>query len=642
VPRLSGGSLGIDPVLAAAPVLALAGLALLPLRALPAAARLLDRLSAHGRHLVSALASWQVSRRPVRQGGPILLVVLAVGTGTLVLAQHQSWRQSQVDQADFATGADARVSLAAPLPLARAGLFAHSPGVLGAMPVSNFNSGFDVYALNARAAAATVLLRPDLATPAPPALWQRIIPARPGPGLALPGRPARIAVTASVRPPHGIRLGGLRVSLSVQDGWGIVYQVPAGGLPADGRPHQLVAGLTAPAGPGAGVRYPLRLLAVSLSYRLPPFPAAALGSPAVKQVEAGIAAKRATLVVRGLAVSPRGSGAFPAPLTGAGRAGGVLPRWHAQAGSAQLADPHAAGLQPAVVSWRPGPAALTFSVGTGLLVQRSGVPPLPVAGQLSLTAGSPGGPLPAIASRAFFAAANTRPGAVVQVPVGNATVPMRLVATVRGFPSAGSTAPVVIVDQPSLQGLLAAQAQPPVPVGQWWLRTAPGAAPRTPAGASVVTADRAAAALLDDPLPNVPQLALLVIAVAAGLLAAIGFVVCVVAAVTERRLQDALLAALGVGRGARTGQLCLEQLMLSVPAAAAGALIGAGLARLLVPAVTLTGGAAAPFPPVRVVIPLGWTALLALAVAAVPVIAAAAAAAYHPDPAAQLRAGESA
>jgi len=115
-----------------------------------------------------------------------------------------------------------------------------------------------------------------------------------------------------------------------------------------------------------------------------------------------------------------------------------------------------------------------------------------------------------------------------------------------------------------------------------------------------------------------------------------------VASVTERRLQDALLAALGVGRGARTSQLCLEQLMLSVPAAIAGVLIGAGLARLLVPAVTLTGGATAAFPPVQVVIPLGWTAVLALVVAAVPVLTAAVAAAYRPDPAAQLRLGDSA
>ena len=70
--------------------------------------------------------------------------------------------------------------------------------------------------------------------------------------------------------------------------------------------------------------------------------------------------------------------------------------------------------------------------------------------------------------------------------------------------------------------------------------------------------------------------------------------------------------------------------------------IGTVLARLLVPAVTLTGGAAAPFPPARVVVPLGPLALLALAVAAVPVLVAAATAAYRPDPAARLRAGESA
>jgi FtsX-like permease family protein len=227
------------------------------------------------------------------------------------------------------------------------------------------------------------------------------------------------------------------------------------------------------------------------------------------------------------------------------------------------------------------------------------------------------------------------------LPVGNATVPVRLVAMIRAFPGAANGVATVIVDQPSLQAVLAAQSQPPLPVTGWWLRTTHGLPPGLPHGASVVSLDRVAAALLSDPLPNVPQLALVVIAVAAAVLAVIGLVVCVVAATTERRLQDALLAALGMGRGARTGQLCLEQLMLSLPAAAAGALIGVGLAILLVPAVTLTSGAAAAFPPVHVVVPVGWIALLALAVAAVPVIAAAAAGASHLDPAAQLRAGES-
>jgi len=229
------------------------------------------------------------------------------------------------------------------------------------------------------------------------------------------------------------------------------------------------------------------------------------------------------------------------------------------------------------------------------------------------------------------------------VPVGNVTVPVRLVGEVRAFPAAGGNGPAVIVDQARLQQVLVAELQPPLPVSQWWLHTAQHGVPAgLPAGATGATSASAAAGLLTDPLPNVPQLSLLVIVMAAGLLAGIGFVVSVVAAVRERRLQDALLAALGVGRSGRAGQLCLEQLMLSVPAAAAGVAIGVVLAHLLVPAVTLTSGAAAPFPPVQVVIPWGWTLLLALGIAAVPVLAAAAAAIYRPDPAAQLRAGETA
>ena len=172
--------------------MALAGISLLPLRILPAAARLLDGLSGRGRRLAGALAGWQISRRAVREGSPVLLVVLAVATGTLVLAQHQSWRQSQLDQAAFATGADVTVGLATPLPLSRSAAIAQAPGVRTAMPAAMINSGFDVLALDATKAARTVLLRPDLAGLPPSALWRRITPGHaaagtPGPALALPG-----------------------------------------------------------------------------------------------------------------------------------------------------------------------------------------------------------------------------------------------------------------------------------------------------------------------------------------------------------------------------------------------------------------------------------------------------------------------
>ncbi len=226
--------------------------------------------------------------------------------------------------------------------------------------------------------------------------------------------------------------------------------------------------------------------------------------------------------------------------------------------------------------------------------------------------------------------------------MGPVNVPVRLVAEVRGFPTVASGQPAVLVDLAELGAVLAARSQSALPVTQWWLRAGPGVPAGLPAGATVATRAGLTHALLADPLPNVQQLGSLLIVIAAGLLACLGIALTVAAAVRDRRLTDAVLAALGVRPAGRARQLCLEQLTLSLPAAAAGALIGVILARLLVPAVTLTSARTAPFPPARVEIPLPLVALLALAVAAVPVIAAAATVGYRPDPAAQLRTGESA
>jgi hypothetical protein len=74
------GTTGIDPVLALAPALALAGGTIAALRVLPAAGKAGGRLAARGRRLTAAMASWQVSRQPLRQGGTVLLIVLAVGS----------------------------------------------------------------------------------------------------------------------------------------------------------------------------------------------------------------------------------------------------------------------------------------------------------------------------------------------------------------------------------------------------------------------------------------------------------------------------------------------------------------------------------------------------------------------------------
>ena len=134
----ASGNFGVDPVIVAAPALALAGGTVLALRLLPAGGKAGDRLAARGRRLTAAMASWQISRQPIRQGGAALLIVLAVATGTLALSQRQSWTRSVHDQAAFSTGADVRVQASQPLSAAQAGALARAPGVRQAMPVAPF------------------------------------------------------------------------------------------------------------------------------------------------------------------------------------------------------------------------------------------------------------------------------------------------------------------------------------------------------------------------------------------------------------------------------------------------------------------------------------------------------------------------
>ena len=107
-------------------------------------------------------------------------------------------------------------------------------------------------------------------------------------------------------------------------------------------------------------------------------------------------------------------------------------------------------------------------------------------------------------------------------------------------------------------------------------------------------------------------------AAAAALLAIMGFWVSIAADVRERRAGAALLAALGVTRRSAALQLCLEKMLLSLPSAALGVLLGTLVARLLVPAVTLTPAAQPPTPPALTLYALPQAIALALAVAILP------------------------
>jgi hypothetical protein len=637
VAHLPTGGLGIDPVLSAAPALALAAAGLILLRLLPLAARAMERLIARSRHLGVALASWQISRRTVTQSGPVLLAVLAVATGTLALAQYQSWQRSARDQAAFAAGADVRVATARPASLGRAGVISHAPGVAAAMPVTVEPTAVHgtLLAVGAPQGARTVLLRPDLSPLPARQLWRRIIPPRPG--LPLPGRPARIAIEASISRGAGQdrpgRLGRVSATASIQDAGGAVYTVPAGTIPADGRDHPLIASLAPP----GRASYPLRLIGLSLTYGLPHYPGSRQLSSA--------ALHRDTLRLASVAEATSATGRLAAPFA----RGAALGDWGAAGSAPSLASlsgvaingGNAGAQPPSVAGWQAagGGQRLSFHPGFGPDPgQLYYTPPDSFTGLLTLAVHPPDPVVPGIATRQFLSSNHLHPGTVIDISIAGSHVPVRIAAVVVAFPT---TTSAVIVDQGAVQDLLVSRADPPLPVSQWWLRTAGGAVPPgLPAGSTVTDRASLQTSLVSNSLSAAPLLEGLAIAAAAAVLAGLGFSIGVAASVRARRSQSALLAALGYSPRAQVRGLCLEELMLTVPAALAGLGVGIGLAHLIIPAITLTASATTPVPGVLVEVPLGWAALIALAVVVTPVVIAAIVLARRRDPAAELRAAE--
>jgi hypothetical protein len=654
----AAGGTGVDPVIVAAPALALAGLALIPLRLLPVAAKGLDKLTARGRRLGPAMASWEISRRPVRQSGPALLVILAVGTSTLALTQYQSWRQSVHDQAAFAAGAQVRIGLAGAEPLSAATQITRLRGVTAAMPVSQQSLGTgQLLAIGGPQAAATVTIRRDLSAPVPVStLWSYLDQRQgPSPGLAVPGRPERIEITASMVGGPAGQLGPVAVTVTVQDAYGLAYELPAGTMAANGRPQRLVVQLVAPAGPtSAGATtagattgrattgsaaYPLRLLGLSLSYNMPPNPAALATDG------------NSVISLRSLSASPSLTAPFGAPFA----FGRALAGWRVRTSSpgletiiGRLGGQSDGSLKPAVVTWAAAgqDARMTLDPGNGPVLHppatlaRYGVTTLPA--EVQFTIPPPILRLPLIATSAFLRANGMSAGASVPISIAGVTVSGNVIATVADFPTI-TAGGAVVADQRNLQDALISAGGVPLPATAWWLSTTDGKPPPDlPSGSSVVDAAALAAGLKQDPLWAAPIKAALAVGAAAALLAVVGFCVSVAASARARRSQRALLSALGVPGRAQAGLFCLEEIMVSGPAALVGLVVGIGLAHVLIPAITLTATAGLPVPPVLVRIPTLWVALIVVAVPAIPVLAAAVTTLRRPDPAAELRAAEAA
>ncbi|HYK30706.1 MAG TPA: FtsX-like permease family protein [Streptosporangiaceae bacterium] len=589
------GTLSADPILVIAPVLALAGGALLTLRALPLAARLGDKLASRGRGLIVPVAAWQLSRRALREAGPTLLVVLAIAAAVMAVAQRDSWQRSVQAQAAFSVGADMRVTMppAAPLPAGQVTDITDSPGVRTSTPAvrSQFSlpdgTLATLLALDARTAFRII---PAQAA-GPSASMLRELAAVPQVGVVIPGRPAALRLTARLGPTH---LGQPVLYVGLMDAAGIGYLLPAGNFPADGRAHSLTVMIA----PQHRADYPLRLTGFTLQFNLP-----------------GGRRPAETLVISRCqalpeARSPQGT---PFPATAAGRplaftaskgTGGTDPtavRTHVLSGGALAA------------TFKPGIVARLFGL--------QGVPTSSAGVSVAESYQGNGRPLAAVVTRSMLTGSGLRIGSRLNVSIEGTDVPVIAVAAVSNLPTVAAGSAGVLIDQRALADFLQASGVPPPVITEWWLRTSRRPTlSGLPPGTSTALWAGLAGSLLADPLALASQQALLASAVAAVLLALIGMLVSVATA-SERARDLALLDALGMPPGHVARLLAAEQAIKAVVTSVIGLLFGVALSKLIVPAVTLTAQAARPVPPLVVQVPWLTAAIIAVVMAAVPTLA---------------------
>ncbi|MFI6944340.1 FtsX-like permease family protein [Streptomyces sp. NPDC050418] len=608
------GRLGIDPLLVGAPALALLAGTVLTLRLLPPAARLGERRAAKGRGLPGALAGWQLSRRPLRGAGPVLLLVLAVAMGMLAIGHGASWDCSQEDQADFRSGTQVRVQggrIAAAdqgeVYTSLDGVRAAAPAVRRTMEMSGERSA-DIIALDTRNAADGMLLREDLGSPGSlqDALGVRDIATY---GVELPDKAAELTVEMKMTSQEPSKTDSASVSAMLRDRFGATHPARLGELPADGRARSFRTELGS-TGP----------------YQLTGFQVDTPGSP--KESE------KHTFSV----LSAQADGKALAAPDGQ--------EWQ---GWAQDVSPTAVSDIPVAPNQlKVGPPAGGTLLSTRFHTTPAWTSPTgDMTTQVRITAKRPRAADPsAVVTERFLTASGAKVGDTVDLPLASEPVQVRIAKVVPELPTSTANGGAVLVDLRVVNEVNAQSFDPELTPGEWWLTPEAGKAEQVARELrarpdvdpeQVLVRAEIAEELRDDPLGAGPQSALLAVAVVAAALAAVGFAVSAAGSLRERAAEFSVLRALGTPQRQLARLIAAEQGVLIGLALVVGVALGAVLTRAVVPLIVLTGDAGKPVPSVLVELPAGRVALLLGMVALVPLLVVAAIALRRVEPVVSLR-----
>ncbi|MFI7319075.1 FtsX-like permease family protein [Streptomyces venezuelae] len=601
---VTGGN-GVDPVLVLAPVAMTVAAALLVLRFLPLLARVVDPLARRGRGLVLPLGGWQIGRRAARHAGPALVVTLALAVAALSSTALAVLDRGDRDQAAFRVGADLRVEPGDGVPPGeRRAAYEALPGAESVTPVITTEGYVEqdavaVTGINTQSGPVPSL-RGDLAD-----------------------RPVRELVAPLGR---GIPEHGLPVARS-DTGRGPLTELPLRvRLSADGRGRVVPVRLTVFFEDGDGLARSSSVSIEEGGARTVPLKVGARGADVrILQIDLSMVGERVRRTYR-LTVDRVPGLTRPA-------------RWRDL--RADPPDPRAAGCpdagreepgrgrKPASSGAAPGPVLCSDRPGTGKLVDAvlrgpDGDLRYPTWSVRLGTDRAKGRPAaPALADDAFLSSGAVRVGDTVTVrgsTGGSARV--RIVGRVAAVPGMPRDRPRLLADSRAMAAQWTLGGALPGAESAWWVGVRGGDAgaalaavrddPRLGHAVDVPFVQEELAA---DPLRRSARGALVLCLVLAPAFAVIAFTLHTVVSARSREREFGLLRALGVRRGQLAAYLWTEQLALAAVATLLGTALGAALALLIMPVVTVDAegdpvfpGLVESVPWVRVTVTAGVTA----------------------------------
>ncbi len=599
------GTLGVDPLLVAAPAIGLLAGAVLAIRIVPRLAQLAERVLEPRRGLVLPLTGQQIARRPLRYTRTALLLMLAASLGTFAASYAATWTRSQADQAAYRAGGDLRVVASdyastpawavAPSYASIEGVTDVTSAVTESVDVGRVIVGGPLVSLDPAAASRILTFPPDAAGQATPDALARLEAARtPSAAAAIPGAPRRLAVvldadvaTAPESPdpsPVPDAWAGITVLVDVLDGDGRLHRIEGDAARFAATDQRVEIPLTYPVGATTvAIQGPVRLVGIGLQVATP-----------------GIIGVTGTATIRDVLTSDDETGDAWTSLGFTPGDGWSWVRSDPNGGisaSPPTGDPATVGIVG------PGPGGVIGgSVAARPVVFRLWAPPQ-----------GEDGILPVVASTSFLEATGAAVGEDLAARISGTGVTLRILASVDAFPTVDPAEPFLIVDGETRDLHRLDTVDRVLPGSEAWLSVDPARAGAVEATLSarpfeateVVGRDALTVALATDPVPLGVIGVLGLGSMAAMAFAAIGFVVSATVSTGERRGEFALLRALGLSDRQLSLWLALENTFLLVVGLVLGSALGLLLSWLVLPFVTVTGTGAAAVPAPVIVIPWG-------------------------------------